>query len=200
MDVAAEALDEHMDQFKGRSSRLVVAGLRTPLHMTPVPDRARELDRRTWVSAPRRHRGLPAPPAGLVRPLRRSSARPARSITPRTVGTPQRGGSASSPRGDADTSRRRDDPGMPVPDDVRDSATGGRAAACCAVKSRSTKDAMAGKESGPLAAPSPSSLPRCWRCRGCVQDGIERAALPGDDEGRRGPSVSRPSDRRVRGQ
>ena len=49
MDVAAEALDEHMDQFKGRSFRLVVAGLRTPLRMTPVPDRAREPDRRTWV-------------------------------------------------------------------------------------------------------------------------------------------------------
>jgi hypothetical protein len=49
MGVAAEALDEHMDQFKGRSFRLVVAGLRTPLRMTPVPDRAREPDRRTWV-------------------------------------------------------------------------------------------------------------------------------------------------------
>ena len=86
------------------------------------------------------------------------------------------------PRGDADAQRRRDDPGMPMLDDVRDSATDGRATACCGPQSRSAQDAMAWEERGPLAAPSLASsllaLPE-----GVFRMGSSEQRYPADDEG-----------------
>ena len=73
---------------------------------------------------------------------------------------------------------------MPVPDDVRGSATGGGAAACCGVKSRSTEAATAGEECGPLAAPS-RSLARSLLAlpAGAFRMGSSEQRYPADDEG-----------------
>ena len=73
---------------------------------------------------------------------------------------------------------------MPVPDDVRGSATGGLAAACCGVKSRSTEAATAGEECGPLAAPS-RSLARSLLAlpAGAFRMGSSEQRYPADDEG-----------------
>lgn len=178
MDVTgAEALDELMDQLEGRGVRLVLARARSTLRATlsRMGSRSR--------SAPTASRCASATPSRITCAARRTSTR----LRPRAP-TPHPRPAGPPAMGDAQALRDRDDPGMPVSDDVRESGprespTRG-ATACCGATSRGGDGVVAREGRSPLATASSAPVPPLPVLPGgAFRMGSTEQRYPADGEG-----------------